>query len=646
MAETEQVGLQLDKSFEPDAAKAAAAAEKLDAALGGIGSKARGVDAAEAAMKKLRREADAAAAAMRKAAGGGGFGGVTPTALLGSRSQGGFERLVGAVDKLFGARAASGLVSGAAALARADDKLAPFGLSLADGATALLGAGAAVGSAMKVGLEVAAGLAAAAIALTAAFVRYGVEQSSKREMADAALGARGLANGHEFVVDLAAKYNLNEDDALRQVQKLLNAKFSQNEIPTLVRIKAGMDAAGLDGDALLQKLENMKLGSKIGAKDVEGLKKLGVDVGAVYAQLSKQTGETVDVLKGKVKAGVLDAGQAVAAVEKVAGDRFGTLADKLGDSVPGLLNRLRLGFASLFDAFDLGPLKGFLKSLSGALEGNAGSDVKTAASQLFGAISHSLFDPFQGPEGQAKLENMLRGIASLMRDAADAAREVGPIVSALADGLAYLGTNSTGANVALGALEGTVMALLGPVGQLVDLLRAVGVISGGGAPAAPKTPHDIMMGSDAAANDNAGPGGIGAGNDFSAGFVDGIAAGNVAAINAARDLVRGAVDAAREEADAHSPSRVMVALGRDMGVGPGIGMEQMQDHAASAGAALAGAGIAGARGGAQSGAAAADGGARTVNLNIKVEGGAAPDMEEAVRRGVIMALRDLGMEAA
>jgi hypothetical protein len=564
---------------------------------------------------------------------------------------GGSDKLASAgnlVGKIFGAGAKGSFEAGLGKLAGALD-----GTGLTPGM--LTSAAGALGTAFKIGGEVALALTAAAAALGGALLKYGTEETAKRQRTDAALGARGVEGGHEFVVDLAAKYSLDEGDALTQVKKLLNADFSQAQIPALIRIKAGMDEAGFDGSALLERLERMKLGSKIGTKDVEGLKKLGIDVNAVYAQLAKDTGQSMDVVKAKVKSGTLDSAQAIDAITKVAGGRFGPLADMLGGDVLGLFNKLRLGVKGFFDGMDLGPIGGFLKSLLGALGGGAGSEVKDAASNLFSAISHSLFDSFQGPEGQAKLENMLRVVAQLLRDAADTAREMAPAFRFAAEAMSYLGDSAGTGRAALEGIKAAVWPLLMPIHLLIDDLRSLGTLLGmssgpkAGKPATFDGRRSLFQ--PEAANDNAGAAGEGTGADFASGFAQGIAGGQSGAVMAAVMMVRSAVDAARTEADAHSPSRKLLALGK-VGFGGGLagGMDQAQNDVARAGADMAGAGVDGAASGiAPHGSAQGQQSGRgpvTIIVNVNGAGDNAQDIAAEVRRQLVLLLRDYGIEAA
>jgi hypothetical protein len=627
-------------------------------------------DDATTALDKLRAAAKAA-----NSAGGKGFGGSTPTALMGSaKPPSGFNQIVQAVGKLFGGGAASGLVSGAAALSRVEEKLAPLGLSLKDAGgvltgagSALVGAGGAVLSAGKVVLEAAAALAAAAVAVAAAGYKLGVEKTSEKQAGEAVLGKAGYAQ----TIQLAATYNLDEKEAGTQVKKLLNAHFSQSEIPVLIGIKAGMDLKGLNGDELLGKLETMKLKPKVDAKDIKALAGMGVDTKAVYDELAKSLGVKPAEAMAKVKAGAVDTGKVIAAVEAATSKQFGGLAEMLGNSVPGLLNKIRLAFGELFADMDLGPLKDFLKSVLGAISGGAGGELKKSLQELFAAISHTLFDPFKGAEGQKKLENMLRGMAGMLHDAAGAVRDLAPLINLLVSAFASTGKGGAEGSAALGAFEGFVMGLLGPIGDAIDALRVlsklIGLVTGedvgpkkpgaadpSGGPMAPSPMTPVPTD---AANDNASSGGMDVGSALSDGITLGISNGEPGAIAAAVSLVTNAIAAAHAAADAHSPSRPMARLGGFLGQGVTVGMQGQNDNAADAGANIARSAMKGAAAGGggalaavagprPAGAGAGAKGGDVYNVQIQQPAGATKKEGEEFAIGFTRKLRDLRGEAA
>lgn len=639
--ETQNVGLNLDGSFAAEAQKAAQAGEQLDKALAKV-EKAK-IDAAAAAMKRLRTESDAAAAAMRKAAKGtGGFGGSTPTSLLGSpAAASGFQRIVQSVGKLFGDQAAGGLVRGASWLAEASDKIGPWMPLLESGGTMLLGAGGAVAKGGEVVLKAAAALAAAGVGLAAAGVKFGIDKTAERNAANSALEKLGMNGGYEVAVDLSAKYHLDPADAVTQIKKLLNAGFSKTEIPTLIRIKAGMETSGLDGDALLKKLETIKLGSKVGTKDVEGLKKLGIDVGAVYQEIARSTGQSMDQVKAAVKAGTLDADKLVKSIEKVADVKFGPMADELGNSVPGLLNKLSLSFGELFSGMDLGPIKGFLEMLDQALHSKAGGALKKSLQDAFSAIGDvlkkvKLKDVTDGigmaAAGIERFAGLIRsnstGLASLV---GLTFRFAGALVLVASYAVFFADQMASGVATAIDQVSAFVDAALSMATTVISTIADL-----------PAQALDL-------------------GSQIVDGLVEGILSSAARAIAAATSLVDEVIGAARTAAASHSPSQKMMDLGEGgLGEGLVVGMGAANDNASKAGAKLAnaamgGAGTATASGlGAVPSAAGGSQGARGgggVTVIVQMSGGGAAGVdlaavEEAARRGAIKGMREVAGEAA
>jgi len=641
MSNTEvmEVGLSLDKSFEQDAAKAAQSTEKLDAALAKI-EKAK-IDAAAAAMKRLRIESDAAAAAMRKAA-KGGVGGMTPTSLLGSSGGvSGFQKIVQGVGKLFGANAAGQLVKGTASMVEEFESLQKWMPLLEGGGSLLLGAGGAVAKGGEVVLKAAAALAAAGVGLAAAGFKFGVDKTAERNAANSALEKLGMNGGYEVAVDLSAKYNLDPADAVIQIKKLLNAGFSKTEIPTLIRIKAGMETSGLDGDALLKKLETIKLGSKVGTKDVEGLKKLGIDVGAVYQEIARSTGQSMDQVKAAVKAGTLDADKLVKSIEKIADVKFGPLADELGNSVPGMLHAIGLQVGELFSGMNLDPIKAFLGTLQKALQSKDAGALKKSLQDAFSAIGDvlqkvKLKDITSGiglaASGIARLAALIRGNASgfaaligFAFQFAGALIEVASYVVFFAD---QIGSGISTAIDQVSAFADTVVAIGEQVISIITDLPGQALDLGG---------------------------------QIVDGLSEGILGATSRAIAAATSLVDEVIGAAKTAAASHSPSEKMIDLGQG-GIGEGlvVGMGAANDNAGKAGAKLANAAMGGAGAATASGlgavpsAAGGGQGARGgggVTVIVQMSGGGAGGVdlaavEEAARRGAIKGMREVAGEAA
>jgi hypothetical protein len=629
------VSLNLDGSFAGSASEAAEAGDKLASALDKLGSSAAKAKLPEAdRLKVLEKGAERAASAVDKLAAAqkkiadGNARSVEKSgfvdALAGSGKFASASNLVG---KLFGERAKDGLQKGAASLGVAADELGITPGMLASAGGLLKGAGGVVLSAGETVLKAAAALAAAGVAVAAVGFRFAVEKTSEKQIQSAILDKLGAKGGFELALKLAADFNLDEGDALTKVKGLLGAKFSQAEIPALVRIAVGIGAVKGEekGKAFLEKLETQAAkGGKASEEAVKGFAEAGVDTEAVYKSLAAKLGISVDQAKAKVKAGSIDMKDALAAVKDAAGKQFGDIADKMGDSVPGQINKLKIALGQLFADVDLGPLKDFLKSMSEALAGPGGAALKSGIKDLFAAISHALFDPFKGEEGKKKLERMLLTIGSALKSTAEAVNAAAPYIAKGIDLLDALFGAHGGANEDSGIIK----ALHG----FVEIMTAVQNLDPDAAVAGAQKVLDALFGT---GTEQGSQGGGMIGQAIVDGLTNAIVSGAGGAIASVVSMVEGVIAAARGAADAHSPSRKMGALGADMGDGLTDKLDAANDNATRAGADLASAavgGAAGATGGAGGALGGAGGGGAPIVINVYVT--AAPGMTPAQAQAI------------
>jgi len=183
---------------------------------------------------------------------------------------------------------------------------------------------------MVVALEQELGLAGSKMAIF---------NTAKREL-QSAVGGK-LGGDFDASRRSALKMGIDPDASWEISKKLLGDKFSKDEIPGILRIKAGMDLAGQNGEGLVTELQKLKLEPKIKSADIDRLYKMGVDSKLVYAELARVLKTDVATATAKVKAGTVDTGIAIKAIEKVAGEKFGDLADMLGGTIPALLARIK-----------------------------------------------------------------------------------------------------------------------------------------------------------------------------------------------------------------------------------------------------------------------------------------------------------------
>lgn len=465
-----------------------------------------------------------------------------------------------------------------------------------------------------------------------------VAQTSKKEVQGAVLGK--LGGNYEQTVKAALKLGLNEDEAVAQTKKLLNAKFSSTEIPVLLRIKAGMDLAGLDGDALLKKLETIKLEPKVKSKDIDGLAKLGVDTKAIYQQLAKEMGTTVPVAMAKVKAGAVDSALVIKAIEAQTGKQFGDLADVLGNSLPALFARVKGDFEHLF-AFDpavLDPIKKALKTVATVLEGPVGQALKASLQEVFESISH-LFDGISASD----VESILKPIAEGFREIAIELRDPKTVegLKGLARGIKeltpetvqFLAIEIKGLILLLGDLGRAYEALNQDVGEGITgfdlLLPMLGNVT--------TSIQLLMMLLEELGSLFGDTGGEaqGAGNNLALGFAQGIEAGASEAINAAGEMAAQALAKAKSVLGQQSPSKEFAEVGHFSTEGMAKGLAS-NDNATQAAGAMAERAVGAARG-AAGGAGALGGGSRSstsvggLTVVFQIGAGATPQAVAAAK---------------
>ncbi|HMV65508.1 MAG TPA: hypothetical protein PKA64_01565, partial [Myxococcota bacterium] len=449
----------------------------------------------------------------------------------------------------------------------------------------------------------AAAVVGAAAALTAAVVKFGVAQTTFRETTEAVIGARG----YKATIDLAARFNLDSEAAAAKVKELLSAKFKDVEIPVIMKAVVGIGAVRGEekSKAFLDKLTNAKLkGPKANEETVKGFAEAGVDIEGVYQRIAKKLNTTVEVAKGKVKAGLVDTKTVLDAVTAQASAQFGGVADKLANTVPALINRVKVRFASLFDNFNLTPLKGALANLAKVLEGPTGALLKEALSKLGNETIKALFGPFEGEVGRKRLESFLTTTAHVVSKVADAVRKAAPLIEKTVDALAKLSEKAKGNDVAITGIVSALSPIIGllsefgagaasaivPIVGLFEFLDAIGEKL--------KAFADTM-------------GSLGA--SMTDGLAEGILGGEGGAIAAIVGVVERMIAAARDASDTHSPSKAFGEIGywNMAGLSKGVNdnadmpadatasaVRGQIDAAAGAGGALGGSGARGGAGGA------------------------------------------------
>lgn len=262
--------------------------------------------------------------------------------------------------------------------------------------------------------------------LSRAFLEIGIHETSKAEMQREVFAK--LGGNYDVAIKIAGQYGIDGDAAAAQVKKLLAAKFSETEIEAIVKVDVGMSAVLGDekARAFIEKMTQQKnKGGKASEDTIKGFAEAGVSVDQVWKQLAAKLGVSVAQAQGKVKAGTVDMKDALDSVRKAAEMDFGGIADKVGNTIPVLLARVKLGISQLFSGFDLTPMKEALKNVAGLLEGPEGKLLKEEFSLTGSAMIKALFGPFEGAEGKQRLIGIMAELVALLRVVREVAKAAG-----------------------------------------------------------------------------------------------------------------------------------------------------------------------------------------------------------------------------
>lgn len=605
--------------FDADRARQAAATR---AALKKLTDDATGKTAGDAAKKQAKEEADAArakekadAASVKAAEKVAAIQAkATKDRLAAAQKEEGFIKqnlkpnafagMVSQVEKLFGPKAAEGLVKGATFLADAGPGLAVAGGVVAAGGAVVLAASAA--------------LAVAAGKLIFAAVQYGVEQTAAAEKQKAILdkltGGRGAVT-FDLALSLAGETGQSPEVAIERVKQLMAAKFSSAEIPLLIKASADLGAVKGDekGKVLLEKLEMIANKGKVSEESLNGLSEAGVNAERVLEKLRKK-GESLDAVRLRLKAGTIGAKEFAKAVGEAVEQDFGGIA---GKGLDASLNRAKISFSKLFTGLNLSPLTTAIDKVSKVLDGPAGEKLKTAFSHLGDAAIKSLFGPFEGAEGQKRLEKIATTLATIVEATAKILEKAAPIIEKALDLLFDTGKKDPSAlatviDVVLGmAIAFDSLIKLDIAGAAAGIDRAAQALA-------------AFLGIDISAASGIGTGIVD-------GMIGGILSGAAGVVTAIQTVAGDAINAAKATLGIASPSKVFADLGAYTSLGFAKGANDNAGVASDATASMASdatGSAAGAMGAGAGGAGGnAGGGSTTVTINVSASGNGSADAQ-------------------
>jgi hypothetical protein len=386
-----------------------------------------------------------------------------------------------------------------------------------------------------------------------------------------------------------------------RMKKLLAEGFKPLLAGDILQAQADVFAALGEGEAaklegIFEKLHNK---GSLDQKTITGLARAGVDTQKVYESLSSHLHKSIAQIKADLKTGAIAGDEAAEAIAAAVEGKFGGAAQKRADNdIFVMFARIRNDARALFEDIDIGPIKEAGKSLIEALEGPGGKELAGGLQDMFGSLFHTLFDPFKGPEGAAKIQLIMHEAANAMHNVADAARRGAPYIRMVVDTIAALSQSNKGDSgysqferIAQG------LKLILDIGMNLATMGTFGDVSG-----------DIAKLFDLGDIELPDLGKLG--GDMIDGLVGGIESGAAKVVDSLVSVCTNAVKAAEGVLGIKSPSRVFHDIGTmtSQGFANGIASNDNAPKAASAAmasgataAAFSGAPSSGAGGGYQGG---------------------------------------------
>ncbi len=627
------------KKLNDDATGKTAAAEEKAAAAAKI-----------KAAKDLATETNKAAAESKKNSYTAGT-----DAIKDSKTFAGIKDLVG---KVFGKDAGDKLGKAGEELGAAVDKMGPGGALLLKAGGGLAAGAAAIAVAAAV-LTVA--LAAKVLMKVA---ELSIEESTFREGAQGALDRLTKGNGaktYDATLKLAAKIGLDKEDAIAQTKALLQAGLSQEVIPLAIQAIAdiSVDLGDEKGNALKEKLAQFGHGKKIDEGAIRGLAEAGVDATKVFEAL-REKGESVDHVLARLKTNQVSSAEAIKAVLAAVEASSGGAASGKAKSIPGLLNAISIAATGLFDKVDTTPLKGALSNVYAVLSGPAGDKLAKATTELGTQLFKTLFGPFQGPEGQKKLEILVTRITELAGNATEALKAAAPYVASFVDILVALtgadqSKSDNGVAVLITEIADVARMAIHPLDTFWKLATKISNMGASLAGTLGLSSGAPIFDAKGATIDTAGPAASASadvGGNMSKGVAQGITDNGGSVAVALSDVVNAAVKKAEAELGIASPAKRLAVTGKWTSLGMAKGMNDNAGAVADAGTNLASmaAGGAGAGGGASGGSAGGAGAMPSISIQITIEGGkggaadakaTAEALEPELRRVIRRVQRDI-----
>lgn len=282
---------------------------------------------------------------------------------------------------------------------------------------------------------------------------------------------------YEKAMTLAVATGRDPNLIAAEFKKLTAAKFKDSQLPAIAKMLADVSDVKGEGKAnqLEKLLEKTQAKGSLDNRVVSALVNQGVSQKELYEQLAKVLHKPVADIPGLIKTGKIDAATAIDAISKVVERGVGGVADKIANTIPALVMRIKIALSTLFDKVDVTPVKAALQQILKLITGPEGKALKQNITDLFS----NLFALIGGVATKGGvIKGVFNTVSGAIRTVADVIKAITPGALGLVDGLKEGWKSvSPAISAALTPLRG-VLSMLGQGGKSGDTWKTVGKVIG------------------------------------------------------------------------------------------------------------------------------------------------------------------------
>lgn len=442
MSIAEEIILRVENFVGP-AAKAAASLSKISEGMQVLASKVSGLSA-------VTDQVEGLGSALSSLGPAGQMGGaiVTMIGQIGGAAVGAVSKIMGAGSKLINGLTGGSGGGGDKSSGGGDKGGDSGGGGVMDAAAPELAAALKIADFVKSSImalvsaymEVVSAVVTASMAFLKAGMEVSIEAATFKTEAVEALSklekseANGLAM-YDRLGKLSRDLGSTREQTLKEFKRLKSAGFGDNKSVKIIEEMKNMDAgrgAG-SGQKLDRLLERIKTTGKLDMGGVKmAAKQLGIGTDDLIQELATKMHKSVAQVKSELKKGV-GSSVGIDAILSQVDKKFGGLAKKAANSVPGLIMAIKDQITHLFEDVDLGPLKNTLKGIKDVLDSQLGKDLKGAMTELFSAVFSAIFG--ETAKGGDAIKNVVKGLTAFIKGLAADVKAIAPLVQAFVRGL-------------------------------------------------------------------------------------------------------------------------------------------------------------------------------------------------------------------